>query len=752
MPSEPTFSIVINTDGRAKSLTTTLESLRYLDYPRFEVCVVPGPTADGTAELLARWPDRIKFAACPERNLSISRNIGIAMAAGEIVAFIDDDAVPEAEWLSDLAPAFDDPRVGGAGGIVYDHTGAHTQYRFSSCDRLGRADIDCARPAENFNFPFSERFPYLQGTNAAFRRSILQEVGGFDEEYEFYLDETDLCCRIVDAGYILRQLPSAFVHHKYLPSAIRNEYRVTRHRYAIVKNKIYFSLVNDRGHHGSNAVLRDAVACIDEHARDVEHHVKVGHLSRDDLAAFREDAERAWKVGLARGLSGQRRLIRAETLAAHRAEYQEFRTACRIERRRTYCLISHEYPPMDGGIGRYFDQLARSIASFGHHVHVLTEGAEHDRVDFEDGVWIHRIVARRHEPPVKSNPVPPQRIWDRAATMLEEVEAIACKRHVDCVYAPIWDCDGLAVLLDGRFPLVTGLQTTLRFWLISQPRRLADYGFMAEFGRPMLALEREILARSDAIHAISKSIGEEISVAYEIDLSAPRLETIPLGLEDWRQLPASAAPLVPPGALRLLFVGRLEARKGIDVLLAAVKPLCERYPQLYLDVVGDDTLPGPDGRGFREIFESDPQTRATRSRVRFHGKVDEKALRGFYRAADIFVAPSRFESFGLVLVEAMMFSKPAIACRVGGMVEIVEDGVSGLLAKPGEVDSLCACVKLLIDDPGLRARIGAAGRKRYEENFTPARMALAVVELMNRAADRHRSRRAHLEPLRDLRE
>jgi glycosyltransferase involved in cell wall biosynthesis len=99
MPQLPTFSIVVNTDSRARSLANTLLSLRHVDYPRFEVCVVHGPTPDGTQELLESWRGQIKIAQCPVRNLAMSRNIGIALAAGEIVAFIDDDATPEAEWL-----------------------------------------------------------------------------------------------------------------------------------------------------------------------------------------------------------------------------------------------------------------------------------------------------------------------------------------------------------------------------------------------------------------------------------------------------------------------------------------------------------------------------------------------------------------------------------------------------------------------------------------------------------------------------
>ena len=93
-------SIVVNTLNREKLLKNTLDSFQYLDYPNFEVIVVNGPSTDSTEELLQSRSDKIKAARCPEANLSMSRNIGIAVASGEFVAFIDDDAIPEPEWLT----------------------------------------------------------------------------------------------------------------------------------------------------------------------------------------------------------------------------------------------------------------------------------------------------------------------------------------------------------------------------------------------------------------------------------------------------------------------------------------------------------------------------------------------------------------------------------------------------------------------------------------------------------------------------
>ena len=148
------ISIVINTLNRGAFLQKTLESLRWLKYPgEFEVVVVNGPSTDNSAAVLESWSPTIRVGACAVPNLSVSRNIGICMAQGDIVAFIDDDAIPEPEWLIHLAEAYEDPMVGAVGGFVFDHTGYSFQHTSWSGDRLGNADYSLIDLAPRLCFP-----------------------------------------------------------------------------------------------------------------------------------------------------------------------------------------------------------------------------------------------------------------------------------------------------------------------------------------------------------------------------------------------------------------------------------------------------------------------------------------------------------------------------------------------------------------------------------------------------------------------
>jgi len=717
------FSVVINTDNRLEFLKRTLEGLRYSTYRNFEVCVVAGPTPDGTREYIESLRDRVKIAHCPERILSMSRNIGIAMSAGDVVCFIDDDAVPEPEWLEELVPSYLDDEVGGAGGFVYDHTGVSFQARYVTTNRLGYP-TEWDEAASHLNFPFSREYPHLLGTNCSFRRSALLEIGGFDEEYEYFLDETDVCCRIIDEGYRLEQVAGAFVHHKYAPSHMRDEKRIVRNWYPLVKNRLYFGLRNARAHHTVEEIQNAALSDVRGWDHSVRQALNTGDYTDEDVERFESEMFRALTDAVERAAQPAKFLNEA-TIAEHSQPFQTYPVLGMPADRKVICLVTQDYPPgQNGGIARNMFHLGRALAAKGHHVHVLTKARGPSTVDFEDGVWVHRI-AIRHYPAPDPSPIEPQNvpshIWNYARTMMDEVDAINQKRPVDVVYSPLWDCEPLAFVLEPKYPLIVALQTTMRFWLESQPIKAADDDWMNEYGRPILAMEELILKGAPLMHANSKAIVSDIRKGYDASLPKERLFYSPHGMEDWaEELPATERS---DDETRLLFVGRLESRKGIDTLLAAAPEILMKNPKAVLDIVGDDTVERPDGTTYKGEFLKQKLPKNLQGRIRFHGRVEEQQLLEFYRDCDVFVAPSRYESFGLVFLEAMVFAKPVIACAAGGATEVVSDGETGILIPPADAEGLAEALDRLIKDADMRAEMGRRGREKFEAKFTEEAMA-----------------------------
>lgn len=214
-------SIVIASRGRPDSLIRCLTGIDGLDYPMFEVIVVACP-AGAAALHRTGFAGRVKLEEYDEANLSVARNLGIAEAAGEIVAFIDDDAVPEPLWLRHLIAALEDTGADAAGGFVRGRNGISFQWRAREVDRGGMARPLKAQGDAPFVPEPADGFAVkTEGTNMALRRDVLAALGGFDPGFRFYLDETDLNLRLGDAGRRTVLVPLAEVHHAYAESPRR---------------------------------------------------------------------------------------------------------------------------------------------------------------------------------------------------------------------------------------------------------------------------------------------------------------------------------------------------------------------------------------------------------------------------------------------------------------------------------------------------------------------------------------------------
>lgn len=398
MSSNPQVSVIINTNGRCASLMQVVAALEWQRYPDFELCLVVGPAEDGSAvfaeELAAEG--RIKMARCAEANLSASRNIGLDLAAGELVAFLDDDALPEPVWLEQLTAVFTNAGIGGASGLVFQPNGRDHQFRYSLCDRFGETTHVKVNDPTPSTYPLSPVFPHVMGANCMFRRADLIAIGGFDEQYEYYLDEADVCCRLIDAGRAIVHADWAPVHHKYLSGATRDGAGVTVRRGAIVKNQIYFSLRNARGHASLRDILDRSRAFADWHRDDLEGHVRDGRLPEIVLDEFDRDAEAAWEAGLAWGLVHDRRL--RVSFAAPDA-FRPFPRRLRGGARHVAVICaggSRSGPPPVAEAG---DILRRfEIAA-----------PEAEGVDFIEAAWRHRI------PPAAGEDEALRRATDRVA-------------------------------------------------------------------------------------------------------------------------------------------------------------------------------------------------------------------------------------------------------------------------------------------------------------------------------------------------
>lgn len=222
----PRVSVIIVSADRPDALLHCLKGVSQLIYESFEVIVIADKAGLGAINNSA-FAGVVKSSLFEQSNISAARNKGLSLAAGKIVAFIDDDAVPEPGWLFHLVGPFRDPAVAAAGGFVRGRNGISYQWQASTVDsQCYETDLNICGDAPVV-FPGSpERAVKTQGTNCAFRKDLLLEIGGFDPAFQFYLDETDLNMRLAAIDCLTAIVPLAEVHHSYLGSKRRLANRV----------------------------------------------------------------------------------------------------------------------------------------------------------------------------------------------------------------------------------------------------------------------------------------------------------------------------------------------------------------------------------------------------------------------------------------------------------------------------------------------------------------------------------------------
>ena len=281
-------SVIVVSRGRPTWLTRCLLAIRQLDYPSFEAIVVADPQSLDVVDCTG-----MKTVEFDIPNISAARNAGIREASGEICAFIDDDAVPEPLWLTHIADAFHATEADAVVGYVRGRNGISYQSRTSSVDIQAETHSERDRGADPFVPKLSSgRALKLVGTNMAFRREALSVLGGFDEAFAYYLDDTDISLRLHKSGQSAAVAPMAEVHHGYAPSERRTHRRTPIDLFDLARSSAIFF----RRHDTPNVDELHTRITKREEKRLIQHMV-MGTCEPRDIRKVMKTFEDGWKIG-----------------------------------------------------------------------------------------------------------------------------------------------------------------------------------------------------------------------------------------------------------------------------------------------------------------------------------------------------------------------------------------------------------------------------------------------------------------------
>ncbi|AFY48359.1 putative glycosyltransferase [Nostoc sp. PCC 7524] len=240
------ISIVICTVDRCHSLRNTLNSIAEWQSSFSELIVVHGPSQDETNDLLQEYEHLIdKVIVTASKNVSVARNLGLKEATQDIVMYLDDDVIPPQDWLETHLSFYKlyGQKCGCVAGDVRDKTKPDAPLQFSrgvnSLLSESKPILSEDTATKYLSSPYW--FSAVMGANASYRRDALLKIGGFDEFFEYFLEETDVCLRLIQSGYKVYYTENT-VDHYPAQSHNRQDQKHLTCWYSLGKNTTYFAL------------------------------------------------------------------------------------------------------------------------------------------------------------------------------------------------------------------------------------------------------------------------------------------------------------------------------------------------------------------------------------------------------------------------------------------------------------------------------------------------------------------------------
>lgn len=380
----------------------------------------------------------------------------------------------------------------------------------------------------------------------------------------------------------------------------------------------------------------------------------------------------------------------------------------------THLLICREYPPAPyggGGIGTYLATMARLLAQAGEQVHVIAQqhpAATSARDESIEGrLVVHRVPVDRPLGMVDDRAwqqgllnafaetvVPSQAFAWQAAVLAEDLIG---REAVDVIEAQEYEAPLYALFLRRARGLARGRTVPVVVHLHSPSELVFEHNGTTGRADARLLPELEAYTIRSADGWLCPSRGLAAHVESRYGLPAGSVAVIPYPLGDVPGVPARDAETWRSGPV--LYVGRLEARKGVHEWAAAAAAVAPEYPAQVFAFVGADTPVGATGTGSVRTMLQAAVSAAGPSRFLFSDAVPRPALGRYRAAARVAVVPSRWENYPYTCMEAMASGVPVLVTPGGGMAEMIEDGACGWIAAGADAASLTVTLRRALATP-----------------------------------------------------
>ncbi len=388
------------------------------------------------------------------------------------------------------------------------------------------------------------------------------------------------------------------------------------------------------------------------------------------------------------------------------------------------CFVSQEYPPETawGGIGTYVHEMARALTERGHRVIVLSRALENESCTVENGIHAYRILNKWNLSDKRFFWRFQRYLTGYRLSVAEKLDKLVEKYNIDLIESSEIYADLLFYQLTRRRRPATVIKLHTPRWLLDQTaHNRPDLWNRLEYLAEKLTINKADVAYSCS-HALLWAGKDffpkrDCPVVYN-PITLP--ESLPAREEDGRTV---------------LFVGRLEWHKGVQVFGKIIPGVLNSMGDARFVFLGPDRS-WHDGPSLREFIVSQIPEKM-RGSLSFPGGVPRQDVLRHLRKAAVCVLPSLWENFPYTCLEAMACGCAVVGSRNGGMAEMIEDGVSGILIDPEEPEGISVAVLRLLQDEKLRRKLGENAVTRVREHFSTDRIVDQTIEVYRRAIRIH---------------
>ena len=399
----------------------------------------------------------------------------------------------------------------------------------------------------------------------------------------------------------------------------------------------------------------------------------------------------------------------------------------------TIAFVSYEYPPETGGggIGTYLFQCVKWLPAYGHEIVVFCATAASEA--FWENEFVYRIPASDWDSfnrilPTYFTQVHKERKFDIAEGTDFRAGGIEIMKIFPDLPFVVKAHSANYIVDKYLFRPISGWQK-IRFALGALKQ-----GRLPSFPKPpapeQYPREKEILQKCDQVISPSMSLGDMyVQLGWAKDYAL-----VPYLFHPSASV-LKISPLKEKIKLDIVFYGRLEMRKGVVTLAKSIPFVIQKYKNVHFHFIGNPSNSPQYGVPMDQYLEN--KLKKYKKYVTIRKAVPPEQVPEILEMGDIFVFPSLYDSFGLVCCEAMAAGKAVIGSKSGGMAEIIEEGVSGLLVTPKNVLELASKIMDLIARPEKRILLGQQGRKRIRELYHPDVIIPQQIELYEKVV-RHK--------------